>query len=218
MNRADLVYKLVGDLEPVLEQYASSGIEVAVLISKVNDNVVGYQGTKLGKDFLEKETHYTESFRKFCRDYWYGLDNVRTFSSPKKVQLELNNPLADEQQDITFLSASETGAVLRGIDSIMLSDGTKFPISNLLGETEEEALQSQRIIIHTNEDTAFQDETPTKKKSQERLDIDAKSAWMHFSEGNTEETYTCTNATGRNCLRKNLESIHCQKIMHGKST
>jgi len=50
-----------------LEQYASSGIEIAVLISKVNDNVVGYQGTKLGKDFLEKQTHYTESFRKFCR-------------------------------------------------------------------------------------------------------------------------------------------------------
>jgi hypothetical protein len=50
-----------------LEQYASSGIEIAVLITKVNDNVVGYQGTKLGKDFLEKQTHYTESFRKFCR-------------------------------------------------------------------------------------------------------------------------------------------------------
>ncbi|XP_071120074.1 zinc finger protein 43-like [Mytilus edulis] len=151
MERADLVYKLVDELEPVLEKYASTGIEVAVLISKVNDNVVGYQGTKLGKDFLEQNTFFTETFRKFCKDYWYGADNVATYPTPiKKMKIQTSDDEHEEMneiQDVDFLSG-DNNSVLSGLEGFALLDGQKISISTLISDVNE--VNKSKYVLKTS--------------------------------------------------------------------
>ncbi|CAC5369775.1 KRAB [Mytilus coruscus] len=180
MERADLVYKLVDELEPVLEKYASTGIEVAVLISKVNDNVVGYQGTKLGKDFLEQNTFFTETFRKFCKDYWYGADNVVTYSTPiKKMKIqnsEDDNDDVNEIQDVNFLSGDNTcnSPVLSGLEGFALLDGQKISISTLITDVNEE--NKNKIILKTTKLT-HNNPKQTKGKSEEKKKITRKARY-----------------------------------------